>query len=259
MHYRTLLFLLLIPALLPAQIERVFDDNEQLVIVNPIGESGQLEGTGLQFYPSGGIAVETPYHEGRISGIQKQYYESGALKSVCPYVAGLREGLQTDYYPNGALRMLQPWKAGRREGEMQAFFPDSTLNLYALMAADTVQFAQRFNEAGSLVAEQVYTLPAPIDTAWLTSPASVQYPDSLQALRPGQPNRVRVCIPKVPSTFLAYSSPDGTIDFAAGDDPAVLLTPASAEQKTFELVILARSRAQGGTIRMQKLLLPVQP
>ncbi|MDX2286015.1 MAG: hypothetical protein NW241_17745 [Bacteroidia bacterium] len=259
MHYRTLFFLLLSPALLHAQIERVFDDNEQLIIVNPLGESGQLEGTGLQFYPSGGIAVETPYHEGKISGIQKQYYENGALKSVCPYLAGLREGLQTDYYPNGALRMRQQWKSGLREGEMQAFFPDSTLNLYALMAGDTVQFAQRFNETGDLVAEQIYTLTAPVDTAYLTAPAVVRYPDSLQALRPDQPNRVRVFIPKVPSTFLAYSSPDGTVDFASGDDPAVLLTPGSPESKTFELILLVRTRANGGTIRMQKRMLPVQP
>jgi hypothetical protein len=255
MRFRLTFFALCLCSLLPAQVEKVYDDQEHLQTINPINEAGMLEGLGVSFHPSGAVARETPFVDGQVEGEEKEYDEMGRLIGKVSYQEGLREGWYLGYYPDGQLRMKQGWQAGKRQGNMLVYYPDGALRMFVVMDQDTIQFAQHFDPKGKLTNEKVGFIEQELDTTLWERPRI--FLAQGEFLRSDQPTPVRVIVPGVPTEFIRFYSPDGEVGLSQNPAYPLLLFPkAGASEFTLYLQIKTHTRAQAAVL--QQLSLAVQ-
>lgn len=254
-HLNTLLFLtLLFPAWTLSQVEKVYDAKERLQTVNPLSENGMWEGVGYSFHLNGGISKETPFVEGNITGEEKEYYPNGNLRAVCRYRAGLRDGVYTEYFDDGRVKASQEWKMGVKEGELHVYDVYGNLTLYGILEQDSVIFAQRFDDEGKLIAEKLGYLSEAIDTSESMMPEV--FVKHGRILERGQENPVAICIPKVPTAFIRYSSPSGTIK--RGDSPYFLLLNPNSDAETFTLYLRIQLRPDSQPSLLRTVEIPIE-
>lgn len=254
-HLNTLLILsFLLPMCVFSQVEKVYDDQERLQTVNPLSENGIWEGVGYSFHLNGGIAKETPFKEGNITGEEKEYYPNGNLRAVCTYREGLKDGTYTEYFDDGKVKAIQEWQMGVKQGELHVYDMYGNLSLYGMLEQDSVVFAQRFDEEGKLVAEKLGQLSQAIDTSEQLLP-EVFIKDGRTLIR-GKQNAVSISIPKVPTSFIRYSSPDGTI--SRGVSPYFLLLTPESEAETFTLYLQVQLRSGSQPSLLRTVQIPIE-
>ncbi|RMG73086.1 MAG: hypothetical protein D6722_04215 [Bacteroidetes bacterium] len=253
--YLFLLLLGLLPLGLTAQVEMVYDEQEQVQEVNPINAEGQIEGVGVSFHPNGGVAREITYEKGIPHGDATSYYQDGSVEASWSYYQGSKDGLYTSFYPGGRIRMLQDWYRGERHGETYLFYPTGELQAYVLMNADTTVFAQRFDAEGRLVFERLSVIPFDLDTVRL--PAPVYFLAGEGPLRAGETRELAVFIPEVPTAFVEVSCRDAELASQADSRYPYRLTPAAgATRCTLYLRVRLREDAQPALLR--RVEIPVQ-
>jgi hypothetical protein len=248
-----LLFFLSFTLRVHAQTEKVYDDAEKLVSINPIGPEGVLEGVGYTFHENGAVAMETPWVAGKIEGTEKEYYPDGTLKSVCPYQDGVRHGMYIGYHPDGSVKLRQPWVEGLRQGKTYMYYPDGSLYLLGYMEGDSLMFAQRFDENGRLISERLGQVTTPLDTAELPPP--VVRLEKGGTLRAGVPHAAQVFIPGIPTAYISITSPDALVESTGLEQWPVLLVPAQAGFCT--LYLTARTHTKAGASLVRKVVLKV--
>lgn len=240
---------------LTAQVEFVYDEQEQVQVVNPINAEGRIEGVGVTFYPSGGVAQETTYAGGLPHGAATTYYEDGRVSAQWTYEQGYKNGLYSAFYPNGRLQLLQDWDQGLRQGETYLFYPSGPLQAYALMDVDTLVFAQRYDLQGRLVYERVTPFPYDLDTVDLPEPRYFLAGEG--PLRAGETRELAVFIPEVPTPFVEVSCRDGVLVPQADSRYPYRLTP-TAGQSHCTLYLRVRLRADAQPVLLRRVVLPVR-
>ncbi|WNJ21297.1 hypothetical protein [Pontibacter sp. G13] len=235
-----------------AQIEKVYNESEELTAINPINEDGVLEGNGYSFYESGAIASETPYVEGKIHGTVSAYFPDGSLKSTCDYERGRKHGLEAVYFGDGKFKLLQSYKYGRREGEVYIWFPDGNLQMFGLLHRDTMVFAQRFETDGRLKTEKVWEIVEPLDTTQMLE-IRVFYQDA-EELQAGVKTPLSIFIPGIPTAFMELEAMGASLSEQSDEDYPWLLEPAKAgEPVTINLHIRLESDAEPSVLRVVSL------
>ncbi|MEM7375617.1 MAG: hypothetical protein AAF587_43900 [Bacteroidota bacterium] len=239
-----------------AQVEKVYDEDERLQTVNPLNESGVWEGVGYSFHPNGGVSKETPFVKGRIIGEEKEFYENGNLRSLGTYIEGVRDGVYVEYFNDGTIKLRQEWEMGIRQGELTVFDEDGNLSMYAILDHDSVVFAQRFNDQGNLISERLGFVEGLIDTTNLEEPhLFIKEGNQLQR---DTANQVSIFFPKVPSKFVEYSSPDGTISSrGASIEYPLVLTPYT-DGDEFRLYLRVKVRSEAQATFMRTIRIPVK-
>lgn len=224
-----LVCLLCLPALRAQEFETYYQSGA-LQSRTPINEQGKFEGLGVEYHPDGSVAAEVPYQAGQVHGDLKEYF------------------------PDGQLKLQQTYVRGSKQGKMLLYDADGRLRMYALMAADTVLLAQQFNGRGRLISETVGYFAQPIDTSNLAEP--IVWMAEGRNLIAGQPNDLRIFIPRFPTAFIQYASGGGVIEASGRQDYPIRVIPAP-DQDTFTLYLRLKthSRAQPSVLRM--LTLPV--
>lgn len=255
-HFYLLLLLAVLIHPIVAQVEKVYDEDERLQTINPLNESGVWEGTGYSFHPNGGVAKETPFVEGRIIGEEKEFYENGNLRSLGRYTDGVRNGIYSEYFNDGTLKLSQEWEMGVKQGELNVFDEDGNLSMYAILDHDSVVFAQRFDEAGNLISERLRVLSHEIDTTGLGEPY-LFFPDE-KVLQRDTANQLSIFFPKVPSDFIQYSSPDGTISSEGGSAKYPLVLTPYTSGDVFRLYLRLKVRSEAQATFMRTISIPVE-
>ncbi|MEM7657675.1 MAG: hypothetical protein AAF399_16205 [Bacteroidota bacterium] len=255
MYFRCVFFLawsILMISLLPAQVERVYDRDEQLVTINPLNEAGIHEGLGYSFHENGGISRETPFVEGQVQGEEKEFDEMGQLVGLMPYQDGQKHGTYRGFYADGSPKMEQAWTNGKRQGPMVVYYQGGALRMFAWMDHDSVLLAQHFAQDGQLKSEKVGLIYQPLDTNYWRSPR-IYFPEGTD-LTAGNAVPAKVCIPGVPADFIRFYSPDGEVGVQAHDAFPLLLTP-DPEAKAFRLFLRIKTHqhAQPSMVRQLKL------
>ncbi|TAE50366.1 MAG: toxin-antitoxin system YwqK family antitoxin [Bacteroidetes bacterium] len=254
MRLPSLTLLLSFPLLLSAQIEKVYDDLEQLVAVNPINVEGYLDGVGVNFHANGAIATETPFVNGKIEGEEREYYEDGRLKSVCPYRNNLREGVFTGYFPDGGVRIRQEWSQGQRHGNTFIYYPDGSIRAYGKWEYDEMVFAQRFSETGMLLEERLDYMRIPLDTA-VMGEVKVVFPEG-KGLKKGHSTDLQVFVPLVPTAFLSFSTQDGAVGLGESEAFPLALLPGR-DVTELKLYVQIRTHSDAGPSLLKSVVLPV--
>ena len=251
-----LLLALIVPHTLIAQIEKVYDEHERLKTINPLSASGVWDGLGYTFHTNGGVAKETPYVSGKIVGVEKEYYENGNLRSVCQYQEGVREGLYQQYYDDGNVKMSQEWKRGVKQGKLHVYDPVGNLSMYAIMEMDTVVFVQRFDEKGQLVAEKLGKLAEAIDSTEIGEVFC--FVEDGEELLAGSENAVSVVVAKLPSSYMKFSSPDGSINRGEETDAFPLILIPETERDFFRLYVQIQLHAYSQSTLVRTIEIPVR-
>ncbi len=219
-------------SLIHAQAFETFYETGQLQTRTPLSEEGQFDGLSQEFYPDGMLAAEVPYRAGKVHGTVKEYYQHGILK------------LQHDF------------EFGQKQGKMYLYDPDGVLRMYAILDADTILLAQRYQGRGRLISEQIGFFAEPIDTTDMAEPV-VWLADGT-TLRAGKPNLLRIFIPQFPSSFITFASTNGSIrESGRSDFPIEIIPDEGLQIFTLYLRLKTHTRAQPSVLKV--LSLPVNP
>ena len=230
------------------QVEEVYYETGQLKSATPINNDGMFDGIAHAYYQNGEVAMETPYVRGVRHGLERAYYANGNLKAECEYQNDLLHGTYTAYFRNGEVKAVQNWEFGLRGGDFYAYYPNGDLRMYALMSADSLLFAQHFDEYGMLIAERLYHIVEPIDTSVIYAPR-IYLPEGERFLN-NQPNEVHICLPRIPSKFISYASPSGVIRRGHSELYSLILQPdKQVEEFILYLRIKTHSSAQPSLLR----------
>ena len=249
-----LLFFALFSTSLSAQSVEFFYEDGSVQSSLPVNPKGLYHGVAHGYYPNGIIASEIPYVNGQIEGIYREFYDDGSLKSQCEYLQGKKHGTFSGYYSKGQLKINQEWVEGKKEGDMFVFYPNGMLRMYSLLENDSILFAQRFDDRGMLEGEKVSFIPAPIDTSKLPSPEI--FCRNGQSLRKDKDNPVQIFIPQVPSQFISYASPSGTIARSEFNEFPLILTPDPGVDE-FILYLRIKTHSSARPIMMKMVKIPV--
>lgn len=234
-----------------AQIEEAYYESGELKSATPLNDKGIFEGTAFTYYKSGKIAKKQQYRDGQQSGLEQSFYTSGQLKMESSYAYGRLHGLSIEYYQNGDMKLKENWHYGSRKGMVVVYYPGEKMRMYGLVDGDDLEFAQRFDESGRLLTERMAAAWVPVDMERLFAPR--YFLKQGDALRPGV-NLVQVFIPKVPSRYLSFDSPNGRISFSTDPKYPLILRPNPGVEE-FILHILIKpqgkeSQSQRKTIRI---------
>ena len=238
-----------------AQVEKVYDESGMLRAINPLDKKGVFEGTGYTFFPDGGTEQEIPYKNGEIHGIRKEVYPDGSLKGVASFEEGKQVGVYKVYYPDSSLKMRQEWKEGKRNGRMEVFFREGGMRIFALLRADSIVFAQNFDEEGKLTSARVGYILSELDTVQLPSPKV--FFENGNSLRSNVSSRLQICQPKIPTKFITFVSENALIEKSQDELFPLIVTPQTAE-KVLSIFLLIRSSDLAEPVVKRKILLPVK-
>lgn len=237
------------------QKEEVYYKTGEVQSQIPISENGFFEGLGIVYYSSGEVMKETPYVEGNRQGIEREYYENGRLKSEQPFNLDLKNGVYVGYFEDGGIKIRQDWENGKKEGSMHVYYPTGELRMYGLMENDSMIFAQRFRTDGFLITERLSYIAQPIDTTQLSEP-QVFIKGKKRSLRTEKGNDVSIFIPRVPSRFISFASPTGTIERSNDPRYPFTLTPLG-DYKEFLLYLRIKTHSDAQPIMVRTLRIPV--
>ncbi|MFK7920694.1 MAG: toxin-antitoxin system YwqK family antitoxin [Bacteroidia bacterium] len=234
---------------------KTYYENGNLKTSVPVNSDGLFSGEGFTFYQSGEMAMKTFYNQGKRQGTEREYYPDGMILGECTYVNDKREGWYTGYYQNGRPKFKQAWESDKKSGPMWVYHDSGGLRMFAMMQADTMVFAQHFNEEGSLQNEIVKEFGRPIDTTHLGQPV-IEFANESEVLRSDFFNPVRVYIPGLPSPYLSFFSPHGKI-IENGDAKYPLAFIPRKGETQFVLYLRIKTHPEALPIKLQSMILEV--
>lgn len=251
-----LIFLLSSFVLLEAQTAKTYYENGNLKTSVPIDKAGRFDGEGYTFYQSGEMAMKTLYEEGKRQGTETEFYPNGNVLGECAYIDDMRQGWYWGYYENGKPRFKQSWENDHKSGPMWVYYQSGGLRMFAMMQADTMVFAQHFDESGRLQNEIVKEFGRPIDTTHLGQPV-IELADQREELRADFFNPVRVYIPGLPTSYLSFFSPHGKIIENEDQQYPLAFIPRKGEEQ-FVLYLRIRTHPEALPIKLQSIKLAVE-
>ena len=237
------------------QVEEVYYETGQLKSATPINNDGMFEGMAHAYYQNGEVAMETPYERGVRHGLERAFYANGNLKAECEYRNDRLHGNYTAYFRNGEIKAVQHWKYGKREGDFYAYYPNGDLRMYALLSADSLLFAQHFDEYGMLISERLGYINDPIDTSVIYAPR-IYLPEGERFLT-NKPNEVHICLPRIPSKFISYASPSGEIRKGRSEPYSLILQPDKQVQE-FILYLRIKTHSSAKPSLLRSIRIPIE-
>lgn len=253
--YYLLTFLLTIIVYTSAQEVKTYYENGNLKSSVPINHDGLFSGEGFTFYQSGEMAMKTIYEEGKRQGPEREYYPDGQILGECIYVNDKRQGWYTGYFQDGKPKFKQAWENDQKSGPMWVYYSTGELRMFAMMQADTMVFAQHFDDEGHLQNEIIKEFGRPIDTTHLGRPV-IELANEQQNLHSDIFNPVRVYIPGLPTSYLSFFSPHGKI-IENGDDKFPLAFIPRKGEEQFALYLRIKTHPDAMPIKLQRVILKV--
>ncbi|RLD31648.1 MAG: hypothetical protein DRI83_12045 [Bacteroidetes bacterium] len=93
-----------------------YSDYDGVLLSTEYYENGLLEGTVINYSPTGAIAEEIPYKAGLKHGEWKRYFTDEKLKLKASYVDDQLEGLMMIYYQKGFVEVSGMYEHGLKNG-----------------------------------------------------------------------------------------------------------------------------------------------
>jgi len=81
-----------------------------------------LDGTTIEYYPSGGIKRQSKFRDGLLNGNVTTWYPEGNKQSVRFYNNGEKEGTHTGWWPNGNVRFEYQFSRGMYHGTFREWY-----------------------------------------------------------------------------------------------------------------------------------------
>ncbi|MEM6346905.1 MAG: hypothetical protein AAF927_23655 [Bacteroidota bacterium] len=253
-YYLLISFLLLLTHAWGQEVKTYYE-NGNLKSSVPINDDGLFSGEGHTFYQSGEMAMKTHYDKGLRQGTEREYYPDGKILGECTYVNDKRQGWYLGYYQNGKPKFKQAWENDRKSGPMWVYYTSGELRMFAMMQADTMVFAQHFDEEGHLRNEIIKEFGRPIDTTHLGTPV-IEFANKNQRLNSDIFNPVRVYIPGLPTSYLSFFSPHGKIVENEDEKFPLAFIPRRGEDQ-FVLYLRIKTHPDALPIKLQSMRLEV--
>lgn len=106
--------------------------------------NGQLDGTYLEWYPSGIKKISKQFRKELQEGIEEIWDEEGHLFSTRVFRGGILHGPLQIWYPNGTLKKEWTYVHGKKQGKCQTFFQEGQLQ-------QEIHFVEDVAEHGSKI------------------------------------------------------------------------------------------------------------
>ncbi|MEL7530876.1 MAG: hypothetical protein AAFN10_06195 [Bacteroidota bacterium] len=253
-YYLLISFLLLLAHTWGQEVKTYYE-NGNLKSSVPINGDGLFSGEGFTFYQSGEMAMRTHYDDGLRQGTEREYYPDGNVLGECTYVNDRRQGWYHGFFQNGKPKFKQAWENDQKSGPMWVYYNTGELRMFAMMQADTMVFAQHFDEQGHLRNEIIKEFGRPIDTTYLGAPV-IEFANKSQSLQSAIFNPVRVYIPGLPSSYLSFFSPHGKIIENGDEKFPIAFIPRKGEEQ-FVLYLRIKTHPDALPIKLQSVMLEV--